>query len=989
MTAPAANPRTEMVGRSAELQILRDAFSAGRSGSPRVVVVRGEAGIGKTRLLQEFRDEISRVSGTPDVVVAVGQCVEVGTIGAPFTPVRRLLREVWAGVGDTAFREAARSDLVLATLGNLVPEVADGTTAAIASRGDYVTEAVERIIENLSVDHHLVLVIEDLHWADTATLDLLKTLAVTLRGSHVTVIMTYRSDDVGRSHPLRPVLAELDRSRAVTGIALDRLTPEEIVALVRSIAGADDSIDLAQVAARSEGVPFFIEELVDLGGDDLPDTLRSIVLARYERLSDAAKDVVGMLSAGGVHVEHTTLAAIHGGDTVDLDAGVREALSVNVIVAEGEGYSFRHALIREVVHDDLLPSERSGLHRRYAAVLQDRVDRGDRGAAMAAAEHWLAAREVERAFEATIVARDHAVQSSAVATAALLGERLLDLRPQIPSADDRLGVPPTSLAAQIAEQWLDAGDMDRTIRVARAGIADSDGSDPVGVARLHRVAAGALGNSGRLAESSAECRAAISVLTDERTPAAAAVRARAMALRAVNDSGDGDSDARVETILDEAIAQADASADADALAYCTLMRAWVAIDRGDSPHALDLIGEVIASPTVPTETRLNARNSQIDVLVRLGRRDDAITAGLEGMKLATAAGLERSLGSYMATNVAEAMISAGRGREAVPLLRRALELLTRTPAFASFGSRLLATHFAWNDDAGSAAAARPSQKAAMVEEDPEERVGWAETDAEGALLVAQSESDPSRRRVLVGRAVGQTAILADPNVLDWPGRHRRLLPSASWAATEAALLGMRSGELERLEGALATASTTVSDDAGGAPIAAMVRAERARADADPERTVAAWRDAVDACETGDAPVRYLHYSRFRLGEALIAAGDREGATPVLGRVVREAPEQGATAVARWARDLAARAGVVIESTDAAPARRAEASVVPSLTPRELQVLALVAEGLTNPQIGERLFISPKTASVHVSAILSKVGAANRAEAAALYAAQTP
>ena len=126
-------------------------------------------------------------------------------------------------------------------------------------------------------------------------------------------------------------------------------------------------------------------------------------------------------------------------------------------------------------------------------------------------------------------------------------------------------------------------------------------------------------------------------------------------------------------------------------------------------------------------------------------------------------------------------------------------------------------------------------------------------------------------------------------------------------------------------------------------------------------------------------------------EALVGPRDgaRAEAAGLLTRVVAEAPGDGVRLVARWARELAARAGIVLKTPDAAAQGGrnggAAASGVSSLTPRELQVLALVAEGLTNPQIGQRLFISPKTASVHVSAILVKIGAANRTEAAALYA----
>ena len=290
MSMPASASAAVMVGRRAELDALLAAFDLGAVGHPRAVVIRGEAGIGKTRLIQEFLAAVAVAPAATDVrlVVATGQCVDLGPIGAPFTPIRRLLHELYTAVGAEAVREAAGSPAVVATLGTLIPELAGENAALPPGGADYVSEAIERLIENLSSECHLVLVIEDLHWADAATLALLKTLAVTLRGSHVTMVMTYRSDDVGAG--IRCARCSPSSIAAVSSRRLEvaRLSPDDVAEQARLILGRPaDAAALRSIVGRSEGVPFFVEELIDLAGGALPDTLRDVVLARVDRLTPA------------------------------------------------------------------------------------------------------------------------------------------------------------------------------------------------------------------------------------------------------------------------------------------------------------------------------------------------------------------------------------------------------------------------------------------------------------------------------------------------------------------------------------------------------------------------------------------------------------------------------------------------------------------------------------------------------------------------------
>ncbi len=991
MTMRATSANLPMVGRDAELSVLRDALAAGRAGSPRVVVVRGEAGIGKTRLLQEFLSTATATAPLPvgpPVVVAVGQCVDMGEIGGPFTPIRRLLRDLYATVGDEAFRAAAQTPTVIATLGLLLPELTPDASVAPPDTGpDYITEAIERVIEGLSHDHHLVLVIEDLHWADAATLALVKTLAVTLRGAHVTVVMTYRSDDVGRSHPLRPILSELDRNRTVTGVEVTRLSPAETRELARAVAGPTRTRELETVVARSDGIPFFVEELVELEDRELPATLRDLVLARYERLGTAAQEAVRLVAAGGLHIDNALLEDAHEGDRDALRTGLREALAANVLVSDDAGYAFRHALIQEAVRDELLPSERAELHGRYAAALQQRVDDGRDELAAEAAEHWLQARDLPRAFDAIVVARRHAQSTWAPITAARLGERLLELWSQVPDSEARSTTTRTQLYVDTANAWR-AQDGARALRLARAGLAVASDAEQLGRALLLLEAATAEGNAGRITESLQALDNAL-LLLDEDDPGHTLVRARALGLKATLPASALGGDAVRQHIAEDALAAAERSGDPGLLATCLVHISWRMSDIGELDDALSTIRRALALD-LPADRRLHATITELDALVRLGRFDEAATIAERAAALALDVGLDRSMGALIASNRAEALISYGAAAEGESVARRCVDLLAGVPTFRSFGLRLLTLAASWDDRADDAERIRQLERVdieAIQAEDAEERIGWAEYDTEAALNRAETEMHPATIADLTAAALAAALTLDDEDLLQQPGTSRRILPAAARALADADLLGLDESERTRLRRAVDASVASQPDDGPGHALAALARAEATRASGDGEAE--AWRGAIDLVDEGLVPVRFRHYARYRLAGALIIGGDRDAASSLLTLLIAEAPADGVAVAARWGRALAARAALVIDETnsDSRAARNPGATNgAQPLTPRELQVLRLVAEGLTNPQIGARLFISPKTASVHVSAILAKIGAANRTEAAARYRA---
>ncbi|NLP84145.1 AAA family ATPase [Microbacterium sp. CFH 90308] len=960
MPALASTPR--MVGRRAELDTLLAALDDGVAGRPGTVVVRGEAGIGKTRLVQEFLAQATERSGELPVTVAVGQCVDLGPIGAPFGPIRRVLRDLHAAVGTEELRTAAGSVAVIASLAALVPGIAAEHPDSDDPAGEFA-EAIEVLLEQLSQERHILVVIEDLQWADASTMALLKTLASTLRGRHLTIVATYRSDDIDRFHPLRPVLAELDRTRSVVRVDVERLSPEEVAEQVAQLAPDLDPRLIEDLAERSGGIPFLVEELVDLGDRGLPDTLRELVLARYARLGDAAQQTVRTMAAGGMHVDHEVLAAVSPLDDRALDQAVREAIDARVILADGAGYSFRHALTREAVENDMLPSERVRTHRRYAEFLRDRhTDSPDEASAIA--EHWLAARDLPAAFDATVAALQQSRARYSPATSVKLAERLTELWDQVPDAATRAGTTLPELHLGAAEGWHDLGDAERALRSANEGLAvcPDDAFTRAALLRLRFVEVFNFEHRNQ----TEDLHAAIELLDGLDDERALALLSRVYTNLAIGDHG-----ASAQQNAQRAIALAEQAGDDAALGVALTVESWrISDDETDEPRALAPVQRAAALPLDPA-LRSYAGTALIDLLVQLGRFDEAAIVGEQRYADAVRAGIERGSGASVAYSLARALFSMGRADDALRYARRARRLTS--PTGRGSVVRLIASHLSW-DDQPAARDELLTADAAMIDESlrthPKKRSSWMTERAEACASIRGVTPAPvAEREAALAGALDVVAGDAPPALR----RH-----AAVAAAMLLALSNPGDGRAKQLK-----AVVDAWPDRGVAPVmAGLVHA--LLGDADPDALadrIERWRGVVAQLEEGTTLVWHRHVARCRLAAALLEHGDRDEAAALLARVEAEAPGHGVARVGRWATELAAHAGLGPDAE-----MPGGSDLAATLTPRERQVLELIAEGLTNPQIGRRLFISPKTASVHVSAILAKIGASNRAEAAALYTA---
>ena len=952
-----------MIGRGDDLGDMLTALGESLSGSPRGVVISGEAGIGKSRLLDEF---LAAVPG--DVLVLTGQCVDIGSVGAPFASVRKVLRGLVAALGAEQVADAAGYGV--SALAAILPELGVEARPIAESGTDELIDAIGMTIDTIAAERPLAIVLEDVHWADAATLSLLKALPRVLRTGRVLVVLTVRSDDVDERHPLRPVLAEIERSRAVTSIEIRRLDRDQVAEQMVAILGTDPlAHTVDRVFERSGGVPFLVEELILLGDDELPSSLRGVLLARYDTLEPSTRELLRVLAAGGAVVSDDVLADVHDVPAAQLDDDVRAALAAHMVTATSDGYAFRHALVREALRGDLLPRESVRVHTRYAEALEAS------GTATAAdvASHWIAARDTPRALSASLAAMREARRTLATVAIAEFGEQCLTLWDQVPDAAERAGHDRATLLLEVADAHWNAAEVERALQRCDDALEACDRAEVVLYARALTLKGrvmnemGMLGSQGFLLE-------AIELL-DEWHPEEFEQRARIRIWVGSAYSNDGDmtqavSYSRRAVELAEQTTSGTTRASAEALLGRLLVLA------GDVDEGLRLFESGRQTEWGDSTDRYRWASAASDISLQLGRYDDVLRIVDEAVEVSRTSGRERMWGTVVAVNAAQALYERGDFERADAILRhgRALGL---SPLVEVFSAELLIQALVWRDDAAGAEAEIVRMRELLDRfsaADAQDRVfqatfrGWLPL-LRGDLDAAWAAVSAVPRPELVGLPGLGMPVLALTGAVLAARRSRDGEPSAADAAAIVAGIRATFDELPDWDTVPRWRAVFEAEVAGSAGIGD-----------DP----AVWAAAAAAVDHPTMQVHLLPYALLRQSQAELAAGDRGTAAETAARAVRVGEASGVTLFARLAREFAEQAGLsnAGERTDAAgPASGIGRS--PGLTEREQQVLDLVAEGLSNGEIGKRLFISTKTASVHVSAILRKLGVASRTEAAVI------
>lgn len=1011
-----AMTRAPLIGRDAQLRELASAVGVDGQEAG-VVLLGGDAGVGKTRLLQALA-ELAR-SGR---LVVAGHCTDFGDSGLAYLPFTELLGALASEAGPTV--ETAMSRYT--ALDRLLPRhrlrsVAmkshgDSTTADSLSDdddGDHVrtrTElsghqpyvqtsradlfaAVHALFDEVAAHQPLLLVVEDAHWADQATRELLTYLFSRPFRHPVSLVVSYRSDDVHRRHPLRASLAEWARLPGLHRMQLAPLPATDVRRLLRTLHPAPlPEADVQAIVGRADGNAFFAEELLrvaEAGGVALPDDLASLLLVRLDQLDDGTRAVVRAAAVAGRRVSHSLLGAVlqqEGQRADDLDRALRQAVESNVLEPRGDSYVFRHALLAEAVYDDLLPGERLRLHAAYVAVLRSGAVPGT---AAELARHARAARDDEVAVNASIEAGDEAMQVGAPEDAAAHYQVALELTAAQPVTSDELVVRAADALIAAGEphraskilanavRCLDP-DADPLVRVrllielaSTAHLADvdvdpfelsaqamalldepgaprdgTDGTEPrrVAVLRADALATHAKAAVGRVSDDIAAglARQALDLATAQELSSIAASAALVLA-RLDEESGDPESaHARLDEILRQARADGEVSGQIKALHLIGRLR----YDTGDMPLARAAYSRATALATDALRPwspyAIDSRGLAGLVAYVTGDWDDALRIV--------------DVGGESPPPVAEAYLTAIRltveaGRGA-PTARELVE----------------SVRWWWTRDGTTAII---SGGAAI------DLYGDAH-DLDGALAAHDDVVEAVRRL--------------------WPG-------STMWARIR--LAGLALGQLANAVGrtprseltglaargaALVESAQSVWEAVGSldGPLHVEAKAWRTRTEAEHARL--RWLTGVDAPDEAVLVALWQQavsdFGRFghvfevarcqaRLAAVLHATGQAAQARELTAAAAESARRLGALPLLAELRLVGGQPAR--DSSNGATKSAAEGA----LTAREQEILALVAQGHTNAQIGRRLFISSKTVSVHVSNVMAKLGARGRTEAVAI------
>jgi DNA-binding CsgD family transcriptional regulator/tetratricopeptide (TPR) repeat protein len=925
------------IGREAELAALEAALGEAQAGQPQVVVVSGPSGIGKSWLLAAFAEGLTN-SG---VLVLKTACAQVGDAVVPLVPVTTAVRQLMVVMG-AALTAAVPAALPL--VDNL-PENRVAGKAALAAGS--VAELFAAVVHRLGADRPVVWLVDDMQWADRSTSALIDFLVRTQTSAQVLLVLATR--DVAPGTNNADPLSELSQLPHVTQLPLPAFTGREIYQIIDAMQPGTATWErIDTIFDRSAGNPLFTTELIKQGDGRLSSSLQHVLLGPTAALKPDATAVV-QLVAVSEFCSHPLLAAATGLGESELLAAIREAMRARIITAAGDGYTIRHALLREAIVEDLLPVERVRLHRTCAQGLEGLTSttRAGLSARAAAARHWAQADEPQRALPALISAakaagesQAYAVQAQLLADAIDCVERAADTAGSTGMSRSQMFTDAAAAATWSAQHQLVINIVDKALREDLAPLETTT----TAMLLAHRaMALHHLSREGSL-ETAGE---ALAMLRTDPSAAATAVRdylanvlllagrpeeAHDLALRCARTAADlPDPGLRVQT-------------------QTTL--GWV---LGELGHYRRSIAALEAAQKNADGAGLECRSriwlNLAAAHTGMGSYTAALDAANAGLTLRPT-GIDRSYGAALLLTKVPPLIALGRLREAETTIGEALSL---GPGMTT-ASQLLAMRAEialLRGDRETARCALVAARLATAAKRPSSsELSLVALESEFAL----TEGAPQRAAAAAQRGL---QVASGPISQRW-----RLIVAA---ARSAAHPGVDDDLAQCLRDGITRALAGMPSRPGP---------ERAYSHmlAAVTGNPAAWNSALAEWEVCGNLINTARCATAA-AEAAVPA-DHHAALPLLQRAETIAQHVGADGMRAEVRAIAAAAHLHLTGQPRRPGRPL------GLTSREMQVLALIAEGATNAQIAATLFISPKTVSTHVSNILAKLGVASRAAAAA-------
>lgn len=930
-----------LIGRDREMAALARLFESAARGSGGTVLISGEAGIGKS-VLAERALVHAGMTGLRGVASPAGNI--------PLAPVVMVLRSLYRdGIGIGHKKAEWINKLLLA----------ESDMAEATNRAALFADLCD-LFATLARNRPLALVLDDMHWADHATLDLLPQLTGAAREARLLILVAYRSDEIPRGHPMRAAREALRRARLLEDIALEPLSRADGTRLIERLAGDAPPAELtAKILDRSSGVPLFIEALVGVlrqrGGFDgdllraaslaLPETLRDAITARVDLLSEAGRRTAQTAAVGGPELALELLGAVNGEDV-----GIDELLESGLLVERGGGQAvFRTPLARDAIYATIPWTRRRLLHRRFAEALAV----SDRNAAQLA-EHWQNAGDARRARQTLIEGAVRARRLHAHRDAVQFLRRALDLWPAGEDESERLvALDQLGDCAQFAGQFAEA------LRAWRE-LADS-----ALAARDQIAAARAMRKIANLHEMSCDW--------------ARAIDARQDAMSAFATGGDG-AEAAAEGITTairlrmsarylaglEVLARAEAGA-----AGREDLKLRIAALRGNLEARLGRVPEGIARIRAALEAAVALDHAAVageiyqrlaDAEERASQYKDAVSTNLEGVAFCEQRSLPGAIVACLQC-MSWILVRAGEWRQAIDASQRILDSLPgNSPGRGGALLFMGLVHVMRGE-------LRKGEGLLIEAEAINRRIDHALGEVHSRWGLAMHDSFSGGHDAGAQRCRG---ILVRLNTIDMD---HAFVPVLRWASTCFAQAGDRDG----LQSCAEALGDHAARFAGSEPLSALAHAlgEVACLDGQAAQAAEQFERAVNLIEDWALPRERVE-SQLRASAACAEAGRHEAAVAFAREAGRGADRLGARPLTQAAAAQLRQLGEPLGG--AKGTRGAQRAQQGGLTARQLEILAAISRGLTDKQIARALRLSPRTVEMHVARILAVLNCRNRAEA---------